>query len=168
MTITHETVPGLDSATAAPVVDLLAQRLTGTIDLQLVLKHVHWNVVGREFLTVHEMLDEQVVVVREMTDEIAERIATLGGVPDGNAGAVVANRSWDDYPHGRADIDTHLQALDDVYAGLITDHRRAIAEVEDHDLVTQDLLIAQTAKLELFQWFVRSFRGTADRSSTPS
>lgn len=159
MTTAHETVPGLDEGTAAKVVDILAQRLVGTIDLQLVLKHVHWNVVGREFLTVHEMLDEHVEAVREMTDAIAERIATLGGEPNGNSGSVVDKRTWADYPLLRAPIDQHLHELDKVYAGVIEDHRSAITNTGDLDVVTEDLLIGQAAKLEMFQWFVRSFRG---------
>lgn len=168
MKITHDTIPGLERDAAGAVAEILAGRLIGTIDLQLVLKHVHWNVVGREFLTVHEMLDEHVDAVREMTDEIAERIATIGGEPNGNSGFVVSHRGWDDYPHLRADIDTHLRALDDVYSGIISDHRAAIADVESLDLVTQDLLIGQAAKLEMFQWFIRSFLGADVDSSTRS
>lgn len=56
MIITHDTIPGMAPAQASPVVGALEECLVNTIDLQLVLKHVHWNVVGREFLTVHEML----------------------------------------------------------------------------------------------------------------
>ncbi len=159
MSDVHRTVPGLDPSAASKAVEVLAGRLVGTIDLQLVLKHVHWNVVGREFISVHEMLDEQVEAVRIMTDEIAERIATLGGTPNGNSGSVVANRTWDDYPLGRAPVADHLAELDQVYEGVIADHRIAIDQVGDLDLVTQDLLIGHTAKLELFQWFIRSFGG---------
>lgn len=52
-------------------------------DLALTLKHIHWNVVGPHFIAVHTMLDPQVVAVREMADETAERIATLGVAPLG-------------------------------------------------------------------------------------
>lgn len=159
MSTINTTVPGLDPSTAQKVADTLAYRLVSMIDLQLVLKHVHWNVIGREFLTVHEMLDEQVAAVRDMSDELAERIATLGAEPNGNPGHVVERRTWDDYEHGRTDVDTHLAALDSVYTGIISDHRQAISDVGSHDVITEDLLIAHTGKLEMFQWFIRSFRG---------
>jgi starvation-inducible DNA-binding protein len=51
------------------------------IYLELTMKHIHWNVVGPTFISVHEMLDPKVDFVREMSDTIAERIATLGGRP---------------------------------------------------------------------------------------
>lgn len=147
---------GLDEAAVKKTLGQLEDRLVGCLDLQLVLKHIHWNVVGPTFIAVHEMLDEHVVAVRTMTDEIAERIATLGGEPQGTPGHIVSARSWDDYPVGRAPVAQHLDALDDVYRGVIIDHRKAIAAVSDTDPVTEDLFIGQTSQLELFQWFVRA------------
>lgn len=154
----------LDETDAKTVIGQLENRLVGCLDLQLVLKHVHWNVVGPNFIAVHEMLDQHVESVRAMTDELAERISTLGGVPVGTPGSIVANRTWDDYRIGRAGVREHLEALDAVYTGVIEDHRAAMKEVADPDPVTEDLFIGQVAKLELYQWFVRSHLGSvADR-----
>ncbi len=150
------TVPGMDPDIAFRVADVLQHRLTSLIDLQLTLKHIHWNVVGPHFIGVHEMLDPQVDEVRLMTDDLAERIATLGSVPSGLPGFVAKNRGWDDYSLGRAQTQEHLAALNIVFDGVITDHRQAIQEFEELDLVSQDLLIAQTEKLEMYQWFVRA------------
>ncbi len=77
------TVPGMSEADAERVVDLLQSRLSATNDLHLTLGHVHWNVVGPHFIAVHEMLDPQVDAVRGFADDLAERIATLGGSPVG-------------------------------------------------------------------------------------
>ena len=150
------TVPGLDQEAAGTLVAALQDRLTALTDLHLTLKHVHWNVVGPHFIAVHEMLDPQVDAVREMTDDVAERIATLGGSPVGTMGAMVAARSWEDYHLGRDGTAAHLGALDLVYQGVIIDHRKAIGTAGDVDPVTEDLLIGQAAKLELFHWFVRA------------
>ena len=150
------TVPGVEGSDAAEIVALLQDRLNALSDLALTLKHIHWNVVGPHFIAVHTMLDPQVDAVRLMVDTTAERIATLGGSPVGTPGALVAARSWDDYSLGRADAIDHLGALDLVYAGLIGDHREAIEKTDDPDPVTQDMLIAQSTQLELFQWFVRA------------
>jgi len=141
---------------AHKVIRLLQDRLNSLNDLALTLKHVHWNVVGPHFIAVHTMLDPQVDAVRLMVDGTAERIATLGGSPCGTPGALVAQRSWDDYSLGRADALEHLAALDIVYAGIVEDHRTAIEETEKPDPVTQDMLIAQAAQLEQFHWFVRA------------
>jgi starvation-inducible DNA-binding protein len=152
----HYTAPGLDKADAERIVELLQQRLHAANDLHLTLKHVHWNVVGPHFIAVHEMLDPQVEAIRGFADDLAERIATLGGSPVGTPKALVEARTWDDYSIGRGTTQEHLAALDVVFRGVITDYREAIKELDDLDLITQDMFIAQTDKLELFHWFVRA------------
>ncbi|ALE92038.1 DNA polymerase [Arthrobacter alpinus] len=150
------TVPGLSLQDGHKVGALLQARLHALNDLALTLKHAHWNVVGRDFISVHEMLDPQIEIVRAMVDETAERIATLGVSPNGLPGALVAARSWDDYAIGRAGTAAHLAALDVVYTGFLSSHRKALAEVAAVDPITEDMLIGQCAKLELFQWFMRA------------
>jgi starvation-inducible DNA-binding protein len=150
------TVPGLSIEDGHRVGELLQDRLNALNDLALTLKHVHWNVVGPHFISVHEMIDPHVAEVRDMVDETAERMATLGISPNGTPGCIVANRSWDDYSLGRATTNEHLGALDVVYEGVIRDHRAAQAEVGDLDPVSEDMLIGQLKQLELFQWFVRA------------
>jgi starvation-inducible DNA-binding protein len=160
------TVPGIKSDDAERVITLLQDRLNSLSDLALTLKHVHWNVTGPNFIAVHTMLDPQVEAVRAMVDEVAERIATLGGSPTGTPGALVSQRDWDDYSIGRADTLEHLGALDVVYTGLIEAQRRAIDAVEDLDPVTQDMLIGHSAQLEQFHWFVRAHLETPGGSLT--
>ena len=155
------TVPGLDTATGHAVADALQMRVHALNDLQLTLKHAHWNVVGPHFIGVHQMLDPQIDGVRDMVDVLAERMSTLGVPPNGLPGALVAARTWDDYDLDRADTTAHLAALDLVYAGVIEDHRAAIEAVGD-DPVTEDILIGQTGELEQYQWFVRAhLQGTS-------
>jgi starvation-inducible DNA-binding protein len=160
------TVPGMKSDSAEKITVLLQDRLNALTDLHLTLKHVHWNVVGPNFIAVHTMLDPQVESVRAMADETAERIATLGGSPVGTPGALVAQRSWDDYSIGRAGTQEHLGALDVVYDGLIEAHRAAIDTTDELDLVTQDMLIGQAQQLEQYHWFVRAHLETPDGALT--
>src|SRR6202046_4031349 len=149
-------VPGLGKKDAGVVIEILQDRLNALNDLALTLKHIHWNVVGPQFISVHTMLDPQVDAVRLMADETAERIATLGGSPAGPPGALVPPGPRDDDPLGRDSALAHLGALDLVYAGVIEAHRKAIATTEDPDPVTQDMLIEQAGQLEQYQWFVRA------------
>ncbi|MFF0223816.1 Dps family protein [Streptomyces sp. NPDC004629] len=150
------TVPGIGREAAGRLIGLLRLRLHALNDLHLTLKHVHWNVVGPHFIAVHEMLDPQVDRVRQMADDVAERIAALGGVAQGTPGALVSERTWDDYSIGRADAIAHLGALDLVYTGVIDGVRGAIKEAGRVDIATEDLLIEQVRDLEQFQWFVRA------------
>lgn len=146
------TIPGVSQP--EEVSNRLNERLSSLIDLMLTLKHVHWNVAGKGFISVHKMLDPQVDSVRGMVDETAERIATLGGVPEGTPGAVVKNRSWDDYPLGKAGVLEHLEELEKVYTGVIQDHRKAQEELSETDPVSEDMIIGQLSQLELYHWFV--------------
>jgi starvation-inducible DNA-binding protein len=160
------TVPGLDTTTGHAVADALQMRVHALNDLQLTLKHAHWNVVGPHFIGVHEMLDPQIDGVRAMVDALAERMSTLGVPPNGLPGALVAARTWDDYDLHRADTTAHLAALDLVYTGVIEDHRAAIEAVGD-DPVTEDMLTGQTGELEQYQWFVRAhLQGTSGALSS--
>jgi len=160
------TVPGMKPGNAEKTTALLQDRLNSLNDLSLTLKHVHWNVVGPNFIAVHTMIDPQVDAVRLMADDVAERIAALGGSPVGTPGALVKQRDWDDYSIGRADTQQHLGALDVVYTGIIEAHRAAIETTEDLDPVTQDMLIGQGHQLEEFHWFVRAHLETPEGELT--
>jgi len=155
------TVPGVAKDSASQIIEILQERLNALNDLALTLKHIHWNVVGPQFISVHTMLDPQVEAVRLMADATAERIAALGGSPKGTPGALVAARTWDDYSIGRADAIAHLGALDVVYRQLIESHRDAIERTDQPDPVTQDMLIQESGALEQFHWFVRAHLETA-------
>jgi starvation-inducible DNA-binding protein len=67
------TVPGMKNDSAERLISLLQDRLNSLNDLALTLKHVHWNVIGPNFIAVHTMIDPQVDAVRLMADETAER-----------------------------------------------------------------------------------------------
>lgn len=149
-------VPGLDDETSVRASTILQERLACLLDLQLTLKHIHWNVVGLNFMSVHEMLDPQVDAVREMTDTVAERIATLGGEPMGTPAAITKFRTWDDYELNREPTVRHLSALDDVYSGVIRDHRAALHELSRLDPVTEGIFVDHLTRLEQYQWFVRA------------
>ncbi len=150
------TVPGLDADDGRRTAEILQDRLIATADLGLTLKHIHWNVVGPHFIAVHQMLDPHYAGVQAMVDELAERIAALGGVPRALPGAIVEQRTWNDYELDRADAIAHMGALDLVYTGVITAHREAIEQLGDLDPMSEDLLVGATRELEQYQWFVRS------------
>jgi starvation-inducible DNA-binding protein len=150
------TVPGLGRGESAKSIEILDRRMVSLIDMALTLKHIHWNVVGPNFIAVHEMLDPQADGMRAMVDQTAERIAALGGTPVGTPGAVTEKRSWDDYKLGRALVRDHLAQLDRTYTGVITDHRAAREELAVIDPVSEDMIIEHLRLLEQYQWFVRA------------
>src|ERR1700722_14720983 len=154
--MTQFTIPGLTDKQGVRLTELLQKQLSTYNDLHLTLKHIHWNVVGPSFIGVHEIIAPQVEAVRTFADDVAERIAALCASPEGTPGAIIRDRSWDDYSVGRDTVQAHLAALDLVYNGVVEDIRQAIDETDELDPVTQDLLIGQAGQLEKFQGFVRA------------
>ena len=150
------TVPGIDRPDAGHIIELLQHQLNDRNGLHLTLKHVHWNVIGPNFIAVHTMLDPQIDAIRAMADQLAERIATLGGSPNGTPGVLAEAGDSANYSLGRADTQDHLEAVDVLYREIITNCRAAADELEKLDIVTQDLLVEHLHQLELFHWFVRA------------
>jgi starvation-inducible DNA-binding protein len=150
-------VPGLDEAASEKIVSILQNRLSQEQEASLVLKHAHWNVTGPSFIGVHEMLDPQIDIVRNQADETAERIATLGGSPDGRPDAILRNRTWKGVDlTGRHSTQDYLQALCDFYDQLIADDREAIKELDELDVISSNIVQDHVQDLEKFQWFMRS------------
>ena len=54
--------------------------LVDLVDLSLVAKQAHWNLVGPRFRSIHLQLDEVVDSSRLFSDTVAERAVTLGAV----------------------------------------------------------------------------------------
>ncbi|GAA3711677.1 Dps family protein [Gordonia hankookensis] len=130
----------------------LQDTLVDLIDLSLIAKQAHWNVVGRQFRSVHLELDELVAVSREFTDAAAERATAIGVSPDGRAETVAKTAHTTGFGEGwtkDADVvDGVVENLRSVIAGL----RERIDATEKADPVTQDLLIGFASKLEQLHW----------------
>jgi starvation-inducible DNA-binding protein len=131
---------------------VLQESLADFVDLSLTAKQWHWNVVGRNFREAHLHLDELVDIARQYTDEVAERAATLGVSPDGRAETVAKSSGLPATDEGWHQVDDVNAAVVETLAQLIARMRERIAVTGDPDPVTQDLLIAQTAKLEEAHW----------------
>lgn len=147
---------GLPAGDRAKVAEMLQSRLIDVIDLAMSLKHAHWNVVGPDFMPAHELFDSHAASVRQIADEIAERIAAFGGIPNGLPGFIASRRDWDDYSLGRGVSSAHMGALDKVLDRVIAGHRLALSEIDAIDPITADLLTAQTRALEKQQWLLRA------------
>ena len=66
--MTQFTIPGLTDKQGRRLAELLQKQLSTYNDLHLTLKHIHWNVVGPNFIGVHDMIDPQVDAVRAYAD----------------------------------------------------------------------------------------------------
>ncbi len=142
----------LSESDKASVGAVLQATLVDLIDLSLVAKQAHWNVVGKNFRSVHLQLDELVTTARTYTDEVAERAAALGISPDGKAKTVAEGSGVPAFPGGWLKEDEVVAAVVTALGELIGRLRARIDETDKSDLVTQDLLIEITKNLEQAHW----------------
>ncbi len=140
----------------ARAAEVLQELLPDLLDLGLLLKQAHWNVVGRNFRSVHEQLDDIVDRVRTATDEIAERIVTLGSPADGRAGTVASASSLPAYPEGFVSTTETIECVADRMARCGRRLREGIERLGDLDPISEDLLIAFTADLEKALWMIQA------------
>ncbi|MCP2332749.1 MULTISPECIES: ferritin-like domain-containing protein [Actinoalloteichus] len=130
----------------------LRATLLELVDLSLIGKQAHWNVVGPFFRSVHLQLDDLVSMARKYSDKVAERAAALGVSPDGRAKSVAEGSGLPNYPDGwRQDGDV-VRDVVGILDDLVHRVRARIDETDKTDQVTQDLLIALTDKLEEARW----------------
>jgi starvation-inducible DNA-binding protein len=130
----------------------LQATLVDLVDLSLIAKQAHWNVVGANFRSAHLQLDELVTTAREYVDQVAERANAIGVSPNGKAKTVVESSGLPDYPDNWQSVESTVAAVVDILAALIERLRKRIDETDKSDLVTQDLLIEITRALEEAHW----------------
>ncbi|WP_329054211.1 DNA starvation/stationary phase protection protein [Amycolatopsis sp. NBC_01488] len=130
----------------------LQATLVDLVDLSLIAKQAHWNVVGSNFRSAHLQLDELVATARQYVDEVAERANAIGISPNGKAKTVVESSGVPEYPDNWQSVESTVAAIVDILAALIERLRARIDETDKSDLVTQDLLIEITRALEEAHW----------------
>jgi starvation-inducible DNA-binding protein len=130
----------------------LQATLVDLVDLSLIAKQAHWNVVGSNFRSAHLQLDELVTTARQYVDEVAERANAIGVSPNGKAKTVVESSGVPEYPDNWQSVESTVAAIVDILSALIERLRARIDETDKSDLVTQDLLIEITRALEEAHW----------------
>ena len=129
--------------------------LTVLIDLSLLGKQAHWNVIGPNFRPLHLQLDEMIDAWRSASDAVAERSVALGHAPDGRAATVAARSELATLPEGpladRDVVASFTRLLTDAVGAI----RNRMDRIEDVDTVTADLLHGVVAGLEENLWMVR-------------
>jgi starvation-inducible DNA-binding protein len=151
MTKTPITSP-LDEADRKTTGALLQATLTELVDLGLIGKQAHWNVVGPHFRSLHLHLDELVAMARQHTDEVAERATAIGCSPDGRSATVAATSGLTEFPAGWTSDDDTIAAIVALLGDMAKRVRMRIDETDKADLVTQDLLIELARDLEKQHW----------------
>ncbi|MCH0561937.1 MULTISPECIES: Dps family protein [unclassified Streptomyces] len=149
----------LSDADLKTVAEALQGALVDLIDLALVAKQVHWNVVGPRFRSVHLQLDEVVDTARVHSDTVAERASALGVPPDGRAATVAAGSGIAAVAEGWVKDSDAVGTLVDALGAVIARMRERVSATGDADPISQDIFIGVTADLEKHHWMFQAENG---------
>lgn len=136
--------------------EALQGALVDLIELSLVAKQAHWNVIGRNFRSIHLALDEVVEQSRLFMDTVAERAIAIGVNPDGQTQALAAQSKVQPLEVGYVQVDKVIRYVVDLLTPMIGRFRERMDATESADPVTQDLFIAILAELEKTHWMFQA------------
>ncbi|WP_189929858.1 Dps family protein [Streptomyces sulfonofaciens] len=136
--------------------DALQGALVELLDISLIAKQAHWNIVGPRFRSIHLQLDEVVSTARSYADTVAERAAAIGVSPDGRARTVAETSGLSGMGDGWVKDTDAVAVLVEALGGAIRRMRERIDMTDKSDLVTQDVFISLTSQLEKHYWMFQA------------
>jgi starvation-inducible DNA-binding protein len=145
-----------NSTGAETVAHELQHVLETLIDLALIGKHAHWNVVGPNFRALHLQLDELIDAWRDAADAVGERMAAVGGFPDGRVETVAAGRELPTLTEGPQRDRALVTSLSTILNAAVNLTRPRMDRIEYLDPVTADLLHSVVGTLEEQLWMMRA------------
>ncbi len=150
---------GLTDEQRHSVIELLNRDLADFYILLIKTKKYHWDVVGPQFKTLHELWQEHYETLTTNIDDTAERIRKLGGYPVGTAEGFLKLSSIKEHPND-------LPSATEMVARLVKDHEQIIRQLREHidrcsqdhhDEGTADFLTGLMEEHEEMAWMLRSF-----------
>lgn len=151
---------GLQAEKRTAIVKRLSRLLADEQILYTKLRNYHWNVQGMFFQPLHVFFEEQYTELFTITDDIAERIRSLGHFSIGSMIAFLDNTRLMESNHLNGNAEEMLR-------NILHDHELVIRSLRDDINVTQELgdegttdfLIGLMEIHEKMAWMVRSHLG---------
>jgi len=111
-------------------------------------------VVGDRFKSVHEHLDELVVQYRLWSDQVAERLTSIGVSPDGRAQRIAGDSPEDPAPEHWSHQAETITVMTDRVEAVARRTRSRLEGLGDVDVASEDLLIEILDGLEMQLWML--------------
>jgi starvation-inducible DNA-binding protein len=150
---------GLTQEQRQGVINLLNQDLADAYLLLVKTKKYHWDVVGPQFRSLHQLWEEHYQKLTLNIDALAERVRTLGGYPIGTMEGFLKIATLKEHA---GNVPTATKMV----ANLVQDHEQVIRNLrghidqsaeEFHDQGTSDFLTGLMEEHEQIAWMLRSF-----------
>ncbi|MEH2022848.1 Dps family protein [Nostoc sp.] len=150
---------GLTDEQRQGVINLLNQDLADAYLLLVKTKKYHWDVVGPQFRSLHQLWEEHYQKLTLNIDALAERTRALGGYPVGTLEGFLKLASLKEHAG-------NVPTATGMVANLVDDHEQVIRNLRDHvdqsgekfhDQGTADFLTGLLEQHEEIAWMLRSF-----------
>ena len=147
---------GLREKARRESVEMLNQILADSIIIQDLYKKAHWQVSGATFYQLHLLFQQHYEEQAKLTDMIAERAQTLGGVSRAVTADVVETTTIERAPSDRTQVPEMLSRLIEAHKNIIVQVRTAARRADrQNDLATADLLVTDVLRTNEKQvWFL--------------
>ncbi len=133
----------------------LQARLADSLDLVLQTKQAYWNVRGENFMSLHLMFDQFNKDIEKVSDQLAERLVTIGGQARGTREFLDEHSSLDPYPGDAIDPREHLVALQRAYSKYSESLRTDIHMMTGQgDFVSEHVLVETLGVVERTLWIL--------------
>lgn len=141
---------------AAGVAQFLTPVVHNLIALSVNVKNAHWNLRGANFTPIHEFYDTLQQHAIEAYDTAAERIVALGLPIDARLETVTEKAGNPTPREGFVKWEDSVREIIAQLDACIEVTYRAIDELDDIDLASQDIAIAIVEQLDKDRWFLYS------------
>lgn len=150
---------GLTDEQRQGVIELLNQDVADMYLLLIKTKKYHWDVIGPQFRTLHELWEEQYTALTETVDSLAERIRQLGGFPVSTAMEFTRLATIQESPEVVPSATEMVSRLIDDHELIIRNLRQQVDQCDEqfHDQGTADFLTGLMEQHEEMAWMLRSF-----------
>lgn len=150
---------GLTDEQRQGVIELLNVGLADMYLLLIKTKKYHWDVIGPQFRTLHELWGQHYEALTISIDATAERTRMLGGYPIGTAQGFLDKASIREHSGDLPNASEMVLRLVNDHEQIIRNLRENIDRCSDdfHDEGTADFLTGLMEQHEEMAWMLRSF-----------
>lgn len=147
----------LDAPAVGSVVASLKQLLADYQVFYTNLRGLHWNIKGHQFFVLHAKFEELYNDAAAKVDEVAERILTLGGVPENRFSEYLKIANIRETTAVSC-ADEALRQVLDSYGYLIGEERKLLAKAsEAGDDTTATLMSDYLKEQEKLVWMLAAY-----------
>ncbi|MDR2914272.1 MAG: DNA starvation/stationary phase protection protein [Tannerella sp.] len=150
---------GLDSAAVKKIINSLSDLLANHQVYYTNLRGLHWDIKGDKFFELHELYEEYYNNEASAIDEVAERIAMLGGHPENRFSEYIKKsdikeiHTISDWEAGIKNIMSSMKTILEKYRNLLTLASGA------NDFGTVSLARKRISEIETNLWKLTAYMG---------